>query len=456
MQPKTAQERVYLAVPYAEREEAKKLGAKWDTKAKSWFAEDNNQNLDKLRKWLPENITNEQGPAKTVREEFADALRSLGCVVPPGSEHPIMDGKKHRIETEGDKLGAKAGFYVGHTDGHPAGFIQNNKTGQSLKWKSKGYTLSDSEKAKLAAEAANKLAAREAEQKQTHLDTAERLQKQLANLSPLVEPTPYFESKACSVNPGVFTDDKKKTTFIPAYDADGKIWTVQYINEDGTKRFAKDSKKEGCFHVVGGLDKLADAPAIVIGEGYATADSTAKVLGFSTVAAFDSGNLLEVGKTLAAKYPDKPIIFVGDDDRHLKLTQGVNIGREKAEAAAEALGGKAVFPIFSPGEQSYPESVPQITPELYKKHLATVEKGMGIDSGTVLDKSQLSALSKIKGFTDFNDLANKSELGPEAIKRQIKPIVEKAIMEHLTKTKIRSTSQELNRDDKKQRSMKIS
>lgn len=458
--PKTASERVYLAVPYSEREEAKKLGAKWDTKAKSWYAEGGSENQEKLKKWLPENITNEQSPAKTVQDEFADALRSLGCIVPPGSQHPIMDGKKHRIETEGDKHGEKAGFYVGHTDGHPAGFIQNNKTGQSLKWKSKGYTLSEEEKAKLAAEAANKLAAREAEQKQTHLDTADKLQKQLASLSPLIEPTPYLENKSCSVNAGVFTDDKNKTTFIPAYDADGKVWTVQYINEEGTKRFAKDSKKEGCFHVIGGLDKLADAPALVIGEGYATADSTAKVLGFATVAAFDSGNLLEVGKALAAKYPDKPIIFIGDDDRHLNLTQGVNAGREKAEAAAKELNGKAVFPIFSPGEQNYPENLPQITPELYKKHLATVEKGSSIESGTVLDKAQLGALSKIKGYTDFNDLANKSELGPEAIKRQLKPIVEKTITEHQAKSKTQSAalkaSQERGQEERKQRSMKIS
>jgi hypothetical protein len=41
----------------------------------------------------------------------------------------------------------------------------------------------------------------------------------------------------------------------------------QYIQEDGTKRFAKDSRKEGCFHAVGGLDALAKAPALVIGDG---------------------------------------------------------------------------------------------------------------------------------------------------------------------------------------------
>lgn len=41
---------------------------------------------------------------------------------------------------------------------------------------------------------------------------------------------------------------------------------MQYIQEDGTKRFAKNSRKEGCFHPVGGMDALRTAPAIVIAE----------------------------------------------------------------------------------------------------------------------------------------------------------------------------------------------
>ena len=43
-----------------------------------------------------------QGPAMSPRDEFAEALRSIGCVV--GGEHPMMDGKKHRISVEGEKL----------------------------------------------------------------------------------------------------------------------------------------------------------------------------------------------------------------------------------------------------------------------------------------------------------------------------------------------------------------
>lgn len=42
--------------------------------------------------------------------EFADLLRSHGCVV--DDNHPLMDGSKHRVKVIGDKPGEKSGFYV--------------------------------------------------------------------------------------------------------------------------------------------------------------------------------------------------------------------------------------------------------------------------------------------------------------------------------------------------------
>ena len=57
--------------------------------------------MKQLKRWLPENVKSEQLPAMTPREEFAEALRSVGCIVE--GEHPLMDGAAHRIRTEGDR-----------------------------------------------------------------------------------------------------------------------------------------------------------------------------------------------------------------------------------------------------------------------------------------------------------------------------------------------------------------
>lgn len=288
--------------------------------------------------------------------------------------HPIMDGKPHRVPVDGGKAGAVDGFYVGHLDGHPAGRIINNKTGTDVTWKSKGYALSDEERAKMQAEAATKLAERAAEQAKQQEATAQRVTNQMSALVPIEQPTPYLAAKGIQPKAGVMTDQEGQKTFIPAFDTDGKQWTMQYIQEDGTKRFAKNSKKEGCFHPVGGMDALAAAPTLVIAEGYATAAQLAEAVGHATVASFDSGNLENVAKALHEKYPDKPVIVAGDDDRHLVMTHGKNPGREKAEAAAQAVGGKAIFPVFAPSENTYPSDLPPITPDAYKAHLRASQR----------------------------------------------------------------------------------
>jgi putative DNA primase/helicase len=437
-----AQARVYLAVPYGERSAARAAGALWDTAAKSWYAGPK-ADRERLQRWLPDNVPAQQAPAMSPREEFAEALRAIGAIVT--GEHPIMDGAKHRIGVEGDKRGEQAGFYVAHLDGHPAGYIKNNRTGVEMTWKSKGYALDPQEKARWAAEAAEKLAARAQEQERLHEATAQRVVKQMAELVPVIERTPYLRDKGIQAHAGILTDKDRQTTYLPAFDVDGKQWTMQYISQDGTKRFAKDSRKEGCFHPVGGMEALARAPALVISEGYATAATNAEVLRFATVAAFDSGNLAAVAQALHEKFPDKPVLILGDDDRQLELTQGVNAGRVKAQEAAKAVGGAALFPIFAPGENAYPADLAPVTPQSYRAHLRATkaledaqkdsegatftEPQAAALKGAQLSAAQLAALEQMKAHTDFNDLATRSVLGREGVERQVKAEIGRVIRE---------------------------
>jgi putative DNA primase/helicase len=148
-------------------------------------------------------------------------------------------------------------------------------------------------------------------------------------------------------------------------------------------------------------------------------------LGFATVAAFDSGNLVPVAKTLHAKYPAKQIIIAGDDDKHLELTHGINPGRSKAEEAARAVGGKVLLPIFAPNENSYPASLEPITPRRFRE-------------GQLSD-TQHEALAKMKQHTDFNDLATKSVLGSQGVERQVQPIVE-SLLERRRQSNFRTKS----------------
>ena len=206
------QQRLYLAVPYGEHHAAKAHGAQWDKNAKSWYAGPN-ADMAKLQRWMPENVHTSQGPALSPREEFAEALKNIGAVI--GGEHPIMDGRKHRIATEGDAKGETAGFYVGHLDGHPAGYIKNNRTGLEMRWKSKGYALDPEEKAKIQAEATGKLEARAIEQERTQEQTAQRVSKQLGELVPIIAATPYLQAKGIAPQTGAFTDPEGQTNLHP-------------------------------------------------------------------------------------------------------------------------------------------------------------------------------------------------------------------------------------------------
>lgn len=408
----TREARHYLAVPYGEHQAAKAAGALWDKAAKSWYVGLNGDS-EKLKRWLPEDAPGQdQSPAMPPRDEFADALRSLGAVV--DGVHPILDGQTHRIPVEGDKAGEQAGFYVGHLDGHPAGYIKNNRTGIEMTWKSKGYVLDPEQKARLQAEAAEKLQARSAELARQQEQTAERITRQMADLVPIAESTPYLNSKQIAPSPGICTDREGRTTYIPAYDAHGKVWTMQYLREDGTKRFAKDSRQEGCFHVLGGFEQLAKVPAMVIAEGYATAATISEALGHATIAAFNSGNLPHVAKSLHALYPDKPIVIAGDNDLHVEQTQGINPGRTKAEETAKAVGGKVMFPIFAPGEQS----------------------------------------DHPKAYTDFNDLAVKSVLGKGGVERQVKAVVTAAIEKHQARREQDRREERARRQEREPRAMR--
>lgn len=438
--------RQYLVVPFHKKNQAKAAGAMWDKARESWYVGPR-ADVEKLRQWLPENVTAQQMPATDPREEFIEQMRAAGLAVGPHRykgevlDHPVMDGKRHRVPVDGGKRGSADGFYIAGLDGHPAGRIINNKTGVDITWRSKGYVMSDAEKTALRAKATEHLAARAGEQDAAHEATAKRVAGQIKSAKVVEASTPYLDAKGVGVHHGVLSDKKGQTTYIPAYDIDGKTWTMQYIQDDGTKRFAKGGKKEGCFHVVGGgvtgaegLKALAAVPVLVVGEGYATAAELKKELQHPTVAAFDSGNLLAVVQALHKQFPDKPILVAGDDDRHVVMTTGSNPGRVKAEEAARAVGGRCAFPVFSASEAAYPSELPVITPSAYKAHLRADEalKNLTGDEAPevreqhrarLLTAEQLAALDHMKRFTDFNDLKTKSELGQEGLTRQVKAAV---------------------------------
>lgn len=389
-------QRTYLAVPYSEKNNAKKFGARWDAKAKSWYAPEGTQlKTSGLARWLPQKALAQDKPdAEPPEQVFADELRKHGLVL---DGPPIMDGKLHRVPVEGDKGSEKSGAYVGHLDGKiPAGFVQNYKSGEANNWRypENGVApMTDAERAEAQAVAAANKQKREAE-KVAGQERAKYAATALwAEAPAATSANPYCTKKGIDVRdelglrtvPGSVSAEthaagiriakdhreaksmrdaepntwvfQRGDLLVPLYDGKGETVGVQSVNPY-FKGFMKGAKKGGLYSVAGGTPdalnaKLTRDPdvAIVICEGYSTGDAVAGAMRHPVVVALDSGNLDSVARQMREKYPDRPLVIAADNDRNQKNPKLGNVGLKMADSAAKKHGGAVAAPRFAPGSK---------------------------------------------------------------------------------------------------------
>ncbi|EDL0718068.1 DUF1738 domain-containing protein [Escherichia coli] len=395
---KPMQSRTYLAVPYAEKNEAKALGAKWDKEAKSWYAPEGvDVTTSGLARWSVDkaNVVTASEPKPAI-EQFKDALKDAGLQL---KGEVITDGKMQRVPVEGDRGGATSGAYAYHEAGRtPGGFIQNYKTGEVVHWKPEGKTpeLSAADRARQAAEAAEQRKARDAARLSEHGATAAAAQALWNEAPAATADNAYCKAKGIanpvglrvvpdSVSPETAAHGIKiaKTAkeakalreadpanrvfkagdlLIPGTDGEGKLWTLQSVNPY-FKSFMKGGRKAGLYTVAGADDPRkalaqdGDSP-LVLAEGYATADTVSRLLGGKPViVAFDSGNLDAVATELRERHPSRPLLIAADNDHNAPKELDangkpkVNVGLVKATETAEKHGGGVMAPQFNDGEK---------------------------------------------------------------------------------------------------------
>lgn len=348
-----ATEKVWLTVPYVQKNIAKACGAKWDKESRQWFAPEG-ANLEPLSPWLPAQGQEVPKPQATTAlsplEEFAQAIRNQGLVLGSG-ELPQMDGEWHRLPVIDSSSGKKNGSYMGHLDGKPAGVIINFKTSEHLTWKySGGHTLSSESLRELHTKALLQQEARAKERAARQEQTAVRCQEIWEKATPLPRGHAYLQQKGvdfAQVRDGLKMD-AKGNILVPMRDLKGKIHSLQTIIQDNTtqksvKLFAKDGKKQGMSHLLDSANTFEQHP-IALAEGLATAASIHIATGLPISCVFDAGNLMEVAKQFRAQYPDKAICIFADNDQH----SAINVGIEKAAAVQKAVENvHFVAPDFS-------------------------------------------------------------------------------------------------------------
>lgn len=372
------QPKIWLQVPFKEKEAAKAAGARWDGTHKSWYVLDG-QDMEAVKQWRTGNVP-ARLMAPTPAEQFGTFLREHGVVL---KEPPVMDGSWHRAPLDDDKPGVLTASYRGFPDGRANGQLKNFKTNQLHKWISDIEIPGPAERqtlqveAKTRSEQRNKdllqqqeLAAYNASDIWERAVPVERAYQIISNLP--ANSHPYLEAKGVK-NYGLKVNERG-ALLVPCHDVDGELHSLQKIDRDGNKLFLKGGRQKGVMFVIDPDGKLGHETAIIC-EGYATGATLHDRTGKPVVVAFNAGNILPVSQALRDRYPDGSFAIAADNDHKLESRPMGNVGILKAQEAAEAIGAQVLIPPLTPQE-------------------------------------------KAKSFTDWNDL--QAERGPKAVEAELR------------------------------------
>jgi phage/plasmid primase-like uncharacterized protein len=271
----------------------------------------------------------------------------------------IIDGQIHRYAVEGDRGASKSGAYRIYADGWPAGWVQDFHLGDVIKWKfdasaTDGATRAQWKKYEESPEAKSK---RDEEQRQLQKEKREALEaaRQIyAAARPISEAPdhPYLLAKHVQPRGPLRVGDMPSSTgktlqnvlLIPCLDVmTGELAALHRVfpwRDNETGKFPKVWFKGTCGGVFVIAGDVGRGP-VFVAEGIATAlsaydtwieegepEEPGEYVPCCTVlAAMDSGNLIRQVEAIRARYADRHVLIVQDDDE---------AGAKAARAALDA------------------------------------------------------------------------------------------------------------------------
>lgn len=452
--------KTYLAVPFSEKDQAVRLGARWDKAVRCWFAPSTLHLERGLSRWLPspQNPTIDGSrPLVDPREEFAAKCRDMGLDL---GGRPIGDGKFHRASVvsgpgykadkkKDGKYTEQSATYRLHLDGIiPAGFIRNYKSGLQENWKYSGRIaeLTPELRAAQIAQSLENQRARDAIRDQERERTLAALRDLFARCERAPADHPYFAKKGITpgdaaevyimredpilLPPGASDAKKfggKNRLLIAGTDPDGNLQTAQSISPNGNKLFAKGCSTHAAVHYIGKVDP--NKPLIIV-EGWATGWDLHQATGLPVAVAFNSGNLVPGADLLSQVHPTVPLIIAGDNDHQndgqIDPKTGrsvVNVGKAKAKEAADLVNAYVMLPEFDGGHDgtdwndlrtmvSEEEFQRQLTENLtlFERHRLQSQLGEDLGSELTLEQLKLAVLEEEHEIAlDQEDLPDRAE-----------------------------------------------
>ena len=263
-------------------------------------------------------------------------MRAAGLLV----DDLQFDGKLHRVPVEG-KARQKDGAYCAHADAPCSVWWQNWRTGATGVWTAQDETsFSPAERQAFARRMEENRRQQVLKQARRQAETAKIAQRLYADATKMVAHGRhvYLADKGVQSVPGLKISFRDNKLVVPLYDAEGQLVNLQFISEQGEKRFLSGGQKQGCVFFIG---ESADSP-LLISEGLATGLSLHECLGYPVWVAFDAGNLLPVAQEARRQFPNRRIVICADNDLHADASP--NTGVEKATAAAQSIDAEMAVP----------------------------------------------------------------------------------------------------------------
>lgn len=268
---------------------------------------------------------------------FREAMRASGVFL-AADAHITPDGQLHRARAADDKAGALSIWYNFHPDAPASGAAGNWRTGARLTWCGKRLSaLTASERIEIARRITEDRKRAQEGAEARHRDAAAKAVRIWADAAPASPNHPYLVKK--QIAPGI-ARQSGASLVLPVADFSGALHGLQFIDEQGGKRFISGMAKQGHFIPSGGTPS-PDRP-LWIAEGHATACTLSALQpGVVVIAACDAGNLLSVATEARKRWSGIDLVVCPDFDA---------IGRQKGQEAAEKARARIVKPDRLPSD----------------------------------------------------------------------------------------------------------
>lgn len=299
-------------------------------------------------------------------DSIEDAIRANGMSPPNNIKH----GEICRFPGKGKEETNRAGWCFLFDDGK-GGVFGDYTRNLKITWKKKRVkpmSRDEVEAFSKKAEEARRLV--DTERSKTQAVASQKAKEIWDQATPAPVTHPYLQKKG--VLPFGIRQTDNKQLVSPLCDCSGMIQSLQFIDENGGKKFLKGGRTKGCFFIVEGDSTNDDA--ICIAEGYATAASIHQATGYPVTVAFNAGNLKAVSEEIRRDKPDAKIIVCADDDHY---TDG-NPGIASATEAAIAVDGWLARPNFGQHRKEWGDDDER--PEVILTDFNDLHQVLGLDA----------------------------------------------------------------------------